>query len=305
MSVIRRVSTAKNAWTAIIFVFAFAVSCAQGQVAGGAIGGIVHDPTNALVTRAIVTVQNQDTGIAHQTETNASGLFTVPNLPPAIYSIKVSALGFRDSLINGIIVAVGDQKTLTFKLSLESSTQTIDVAASASQVELVTAGVLQRVDQDTLEQLPLNGRDWTQLASLQPGVNIVRNQASVGSNGSSDATKVTRGFGTQLSISGTRSAQNNYRQDGISFNDYTNDAPGNVLGAQLGVDAIQEFSVLTTNYSAEYGKTSGGVVNAVTRSGTNAFHGSVYEFLRNSALDARNFFEDPTLPKAPFKRNQF
>src|SRR5438309_8011115 len=99
-----------------------------------------------------------------------------------------------------------------------------------------------------------------------------------------------RGFGNQLSISGGKPVQNNYRLDGVSLNDYANGAPGSVLGGNLGVDAIQEFSVLTSNYSAEYGKTSGGVVNAITRSGTNAFHGSAYEFLRNSALDARNFF---------------
>ena len=108
-----------------------------------------------------------------------------------------------------------------------------------------------------------------------------------------------------MTISGARPQQNNYRLDGISLNDYANGAPGSVLGGNLGVDAIQEFSVLTSNYSAEYGKTSGGVVNAITRSGTNGFHGSAYEFLRNSALDARNFFEDPALPKAPFRRNQF
>jgi hypothetical protein len=112
-----------------------------------------------------------------------------------------------------------------------------------------------------------------------------------------------RGFGSQASISGTRPQQNNYRLDGVSINDYSNGAPGSVLGGNLGVDAIQEFSVLSSNYSAEYGKTSGGVVNAITRSGTNLFHGSAYEFLRNSALDARNFFDGATIP--PFKQNQF
>jgi hypothetical protein len=108
-----------------------------------------------------------------------------------------------------------------------------------------------------------------------------------------------------LTISGARPQQNNYRLDGISLNDYANGAPGSVLGGSLGVDAIQEFSVLTSNYSAEYGKTSGGVVNAITRSGTNQVHGSAYEFLRNNKLDARNFFDDPTLSTPPFKRNQF
>jgi len=103
----------------------------------------------------------------------------------------------------------------------------------------------------------------------------------------------------------TAPAEQHYRLDGVSLNDYANGAPGSVLGGNLGVDAIQEFSVLTSNYSAEYGKTSGGVVNAITRSGHQFFSCSAYEFLRNSALDARNFFEDPTAPKAPFKRNQF
>jgi len=145
----------------------------------------------------------------------------------------------------------------------------------------------------------LNGRSWTDLATLQPGVAAIQTQQSFAAG----ASRGNRGFGLQETISGARPEQNNYRLDGISLNDYANGAPGSVLGGNLGVDAIEEFSVLTSNYSAEYGKTSGGVVNAVTRSGTNQFHGSVYEFLRNSALDARNFFDRGTIP--PFKRNQF
>jgi hypothetical protein len=137
------------------------------------------------------------------------------------------------------------------------------------------------------------------LAALQPGVDSIQTQPGfqVG------ADRGNRGFGLQLTISGARPQQNNYRLDGVSLNDYANGAPGSVLGGNLGVDAIQEFSVLTSNYSAEYGKTSGGVVNAVTRSGTNAFHGSAYEFLRNDKLDAANFFEAGQ--RTPFKRNQF
>ncbi len=139
------------------------------------------------------------------------------------------------------------------------------------------------------------------MAALQPGVETIQTQPTFATG----SDRGNRGFGQQLTISGARPQQNNYRLDGVSLNDYANGAPGSVLGGNLGVDAIQEFSVLTSNYSAEYGKTSGGVVNAITRSGTKAFHGSVYEFLRNSALDARNFFEDPLAAKASFKRNQF
>src|SRR5207302_481690 len=153
-----------------------------------------------------------------------------------------------------------------------------------------------------VREWPLNGRSWTDLAALSPGVDTIHTQTDF----SAGSDRGNRGFGQQLTISGARPQQNNYRLDGISLNDYANGAPGSVLGGNLGVDAIQEFSVLTSNYSAEYGKTSGGVVNAITRSGTNAFHGSGYEFLRNSALDAANFFENAGgIPKAPFKRNQF
>src|ERR1700732_1819216 len=154
------------------------------------------------------------------------------------------------------------------------------------------------VNSTTVRELPLNGRSWTDLANLQPGVVGVETQVPF----TSGSNRGSRGFGAQISISGGRPQQNNYRLDGISINDYSNGGPGSVLGGNLGVDAIEEFSVLTSNYSAEYGKTAGGVVNAITRSGTNELHGTIYEFLRNNALDARNFF-DTQIP--PFRRNQF
>jgi hypothetical protein len=160
-------------------------------------------------------------------------------------------------------------------------------------VELASSSISAVVNSTTVRELPLNGRSWTDLATLQPGISLISTQPVQNEN---------RGYGAQLAISGARPQQNNYRLDGVSLNDYSNGGPGSVLGGNLGVDAIQEFSVLTSNYPAEYGKSSGGVVNAVTHPGTNEFHGSVYEFLRNSALDARNFF-DSSIP--PFKRNQF
>jgi len=177
------------------------------------------------------------------------------------------------------------------------------VRDTAAVVDLVTSDLSEVVDSTTIRELPLNGRDWSQLITLQPGADEVRNQSQVGGAGTSDVNRVLRGFGNQMSIAGTRPQQNNYRLDGVSFNDYTNGAPGGVLGTITGVDAVQEFSVITTNYSAEYGKTSGGVINAITRSGTNQFRGSAYEFIRNSALDARNYFDAATI--APFRRNQF
>ena len=166
-------------------------------------------------------------------------------------------------------------------------------------MELSSSGISGNVDASTVRDLPLNGRDWTQLATLQAAVDTVPVQQPNGVN----APRGNRGYGNQMSISGTRPQQNNYRLDGVSFNDYSNGAPGSVVGVDLGVDAIREFTVLTANYSAEYGRASGGVINAITRSGGNDFHGSAYEFLRNSALDARNFFDGAAPP--PFKRSQF
>lgn len=158
-------------------------------------------------------------------------------------------------------------------MSVGQSTQTVQVTSAAPEVDLATSSLSDEVDGRTIRELPLNGRDWPQLATLEPGVNQVRNQSAIGGVSSGDVVRALRGFGNQLSIDGARPQQNNYRLDGISFNDYTNGAPGGVLGSLAGVDAIQEFSVLTTDYSAEYGRTSGGVINAITRSGTNQIHG--------------------------------
>src|SRR6202023_795788 len=154
------------------------------------------------------------------------------------------------------------------------------------------------VDSTTERELPLNGRDWTQLATLQPGVTGVRVEAGASNRGN-------RGYGTLLSISGYQPFENNYRLNGVSINDYSNGSPGSSLGVNLGVDAVQEFSVLTSNYTAEYGRASGGVINGITKSGTNDFHGDAYYFIRDKVLDAKNYFDDPTQPIPPFHRDQF
>jgi hypothetical protein len=154
------------------------------------------------------------------------------------------------------------------------------------------------VNSTTVRELPINGRSWTDLATLQPGVSAISTQPDIAS---AQHSRGNRGFASEVTVSGARPVQNNYRLDGVSLNDYANGS-GSVLGGNLGVDAIEEFSVLTSNYSAEYGRTSGGVINAITRSGTSQFHGGAYEFVRNSALDAANFFDTG---KPPFTRNQF
>jgi hypothetical protein len=276
---------------------------AIAQVSGGTIEGVISDSTGAVIAGAQIEITEAATGVSRTVSTNEGGFYAAPNLKPSVYSIVATAAGFSREITSDLALTVGANVSINLTLKVGSNAEQVEVKDIAEGVDLATPGLSEVVDSDTMRQLPLNGRDWSQLITLQPGANNVRNQSAIGSAGTSDVNRVLRGFGNQMSISGTRPQQNNYRLDGVSFNDYTNGAPGGVLGTLSGVDAVQEFSVITTNYSAEYGKTSGGVINAVTRSGTNRFHGSAYEFLRNSALDARNYFDG--LKIAPFRRNQF
>jgi hypothetical protein len=271
----------------------------QAQVAGGTITGTVVDSSGRVIPNASVSITNVATGINRSMTTNEDGLYIAPNLLPASYELTFTAPGFRTDVRSGIELTVGATVTLNMTMQVGGSKETVQVQTEAPDVQLATSDISAVVNATTVRELPLNGRSWTDLATLQPGVNRIQTQPDF----SAGTDRGNRGFGQQLTISGARPQQNNYRLDGISLNDYANGAPGSVLGGSLGVDAIQEFSVLTSNYSAEYGKTSGGVVNAITRSGTNQFHGSAYEFIRNSALDTRNYFDVGGVP--PFKRNQF
>jgi hypothetical protein len=275
---------------------------ASAQVAGGTLSGTITDPSDRAIPQAQVVITNVATGVSTKVSTNSDGYFSAPNLLPGEYEVTVSAKGFNTEARKGISLTVGAQQVFNLTLRVGSAEKTVvEVTTEAPAVQLTSSDISAVVNATTVRELPLNGRSWTDLAALQPGVETIQTQPSFATG----SDRGNRGFGQQLTISGARPQQNNYRLDGVSLNDYANGAPGSVLGGNLGVDAIQEFSVLTSNYSAEYGKTSGGVVNAITRSGTNAFHGSVYEFLRNSAFDAKNFFESGGTPKAPFKKNQF
>jgi hypothetical protein len=289
---IRLAASAALAFTPLVLNPAYA------QVAGATLSGTVRDPSGAVIPRAQISINNVATGVARTLTTDVAGFYSAPNLIPGTYAVTVSAPGFTTEVQTGITLTVGAQQVLNLTLRLGRTTEEIQVAGAAPTVQLATSSISAVVNSATVRQLPLNGRSWTDLATLQPGVNAIQTQPAF----TAGPDRGKRGFGAQITVAGARPQQNNYRLDGISINDYANGAPGSVLGGDLGVDAIQEFSVLTSNYSAEYGRTSGGVVNAITRSGTNQFHGSVYEFLRNSALDARNFF-DGTIP--PFRRNQF
>jgi hypothetical protein len=264
----------------------------NAQVAGGAISGNATIASGTGILNARVTLKNVATGVARVVTTDASGLYTSADLEPGTYELTFEALGFTTQVRTNAVVTVGGKLAVNVVMQTGDPKQVIRETLPAITENQASSTVSGNVSASTVRDSPLNGRDWTQLAALQAGVTGIQ----------TGGAQAQRGFGAAISVSGARPDQNSYRLDGISINDYSNGAPGSVLGSNLGVDAVEQFSVLGTNYPSGYGRTSGGVINAVTRSGTNAYHGDVYEFLRNSALDARNFF-DAKIP--PFKRNQF
>ena len=272
----------------------------HAQVAGATISGTVTDASGGIIANAQISAKNVATGVLTASTANSDGLYTVTNLIPGEYQVSVSALGFTTKVL-AVTLTVGAERVIDVSLAVGRSQETVRVTEQAPTIQLETSTISATVEGSEVRELPLNGRDWASLATLQPGVASVRTQEAVTQVGSH-----ARGLGMQMTIDGNRPTQNTYRLNGVIINDYSNAGPGSVLGQNLGVDAVQEFSVLTNNYTAEYGFTSGGVINAITRSGTNDFHGSAYEFIRNSALDAANFFENASgLKKAAFRRNQF
>jgi len=271
----------------------------NAQVVGATVSGTLTDPGGGVVLGAKITLTNTEQGIIQTIVSNHDGAYAVPNVVPGVYDIKVEASGFSTEVKKGLILTVGEQPTINFSLKVASVDTSIIVEDATSQVEVGNSALSDVVQGDTIRELPLNGRDWTQMAALEPGTATIRSQPNALTSTSS---RGNRGFGQQLTIAGGRPQLNTYRIDGINVNDYSNSSPGNSAGLSLGADSIGEFSVISSNYSATYGMTAGGVINAITRAGTNRFHGSAYEFARNSFFDAENYTD---VGKQPFSRNQF
>src|ERR1700682_6360673 len=234
------------------------------QVSGG-LHGTITDPSGAPVPNAHISIKNLTTNNTTALTTDLRGVFSSTDLPPGNYLVTVSVTGFA-SVTASSTVTSGNQSVLNLTLQPANNQPGHKTPVTSSM-----GGV---VNSETVRDMPVNGRDWTQAATLQAGVSSVRTQPDATNT---SAGRGQRGFGAQISVSGGRPQQNNYLLDGISINDYANAAPGSVLGLDLGADAVEEFSVVTSNYPATYGRSSGGVINAVTRSGSNAFHGTVYE----------------------------
>ncbi|MGC2737288.1 MAG: carboxypeptidase regulatory-like domain-containing protein, partial [Candidatus Acidiferrales bacterium] len=295
----------KKIFTAAAVLFVFSLWSSLGavptlaQVSGATLSGVVTDTSGAAVPNANVAIRNVATGVVRSVTSNQDGFYTAPNLLPSSYEVTASAQGFTTIVEKGITLTVGQQQELNISLKVGQVQQSIEVTAAPPAVETTTSAVSATVNSATVREMPLNGRDWASLATLEPGVSTINTQVGTSFN----ANKGNRGFGNQLSDSGHRANENNYRVNGLTINDYSNAAPGGPTGLNLGVDAIQEFSVITTGYTAEYGRTSGAIINAITKSGTDQFHGTGYFFDRDSVFDARNFFDGSNIPT--FHRTQF
>src|SRR6266516_467967 len=279
-------------------ILMIAASLAVAQTTTAAFQGTVTDTTGAVIPAAQVTASNVETGLKRATMTNEAGRFLLSELPPGSYEMTVTLPGFETLVRKGMTLTVGQQANLALVMNVGTIDQRVVVTGDAPIVETTQSSVSGVVEERRITELPLNGRDFTQLALVEPAVVSLRNTGS---------GEIGRGFGTRMSVAGSRPDQTSWLLDGMNIKGSTQfGTPGSAGGGLLGVDGVREFQVLTTNYSSEFGGTSGGVVNMVTKSGTNQLHGSVYEFLRNSALDAAAW-EDNAFGsgKPAFKRNQF
>jgi carboxypeptidase family protein len=266
---------------------------AFSQAVTGAILGRVTDTTGAVMLGATVQIQNVDTGFTRSEQTDSEGRYLSRNLPLGSYSVTVQQAGFRTEVRRGVVLTVASEVTINVDLAVGNVQEKVEVTAEAPLIETTNATVSGLVSQDQMRDLPLNGRSVDSLALLSPGV--FANRAA--------SANATVGPGIHLSINGARPDSTLYLLDGTVVSDATNNSHGSAVGQALGVEGILEFRLLTHNFSAEYGRMAGGVISAVTRSGTNELHGSVYEFVRNNIFDARNFFNPGSLPA--FRRNQF
>jgi hypothetical protein len=274
---------------------------ASAQSGNATLQGRVTDATGAAVPNAKIHITSELTGIARDIEANGDGLYSAPNLPASRYKLSISAPGYGTKVASGVTLTVGEVHDLDISLAVAAADVTVTVETSSNQVNTVDTSVQGVIDGKQTRDLPLNGRDWTTLATLNSGVSQVLTQYA---GAATATTRLSRGLGAQMTIGGNRPQQNSYRLDGININDYANGGPGSVSGATLGVDAVEEFSVITSDAPAQYGRMSGGVINSITRQGASAFHGSVFDFLRNSVFDSRSYFDPVGGGEPSFRRNQ-
>jgi carboxypeptidase family protein/TonB-dependent receptor-like protein len=291
-----------KSYRAIKLISRVAISCptlillfclfARSQSTSGLVRGVVSDPDNRVIPSARIVFLNLETGQRRELLTSSDGRFWLNGLPTGRYEARAELEGFTSDVRSEVVVTVAEEVVVNFKLKVRPLSEEILVADDGSLVETGTSALSTVVVGQKIRDLPLNGRDLGQLILLQPG--IVNSRSSVQS--------ANTGRGIRFSAAGARPNQNLFTIDGTTINDALNNTPGSAQGLLLGVETVKEFRVLTTNFGAEYGRAAGGVFLGVTKSGSNAFHGSLFEFLRNDVFDARNFFDQS---KPEFRRNQF
>ena len=269
------------------------------QVVGGSISGTISDSSGSLIAGAAVVVHNAETGTERRLTTDEGGHYSAPSLAVGIYNVRAARDGFSAEERNGILLTVGKSTQIDLTLSVGVISQQVSVVDGPATVNLTTQQTSGLVDERQVKQLPLNGRSYDQLVTLNPATVNYTGQRS-GGIGTSNSS-----VGNMFAISGRRPQDNLFLLNGIEYTGASliNVTPGGTSGQLLGVDAVREFNVVSDTYSASYGKRQGSQISIVTASGTNNIHGAAYEFLRNSALDARNYFDQPKIPE--FQRNNF
>ncbi|MBI3941023.1 MAG: TonB-dependent receptor [Acidobacteria bacterium] len=286
----RRTEHAKS-----IFVLTFVLftAAALGQATTAQISGVVRDETAAVLPGVTVIVRNVDTNVERTVISDEEGRYRALDLAPGAYEVRAELSGFKTGVRTGIALTIGREAAVDFTLTVGELAEKVTVSGDAPLVETTTSSMGGLVNQDQIRDLPLNGRSFQDLLGLQMGVVLPTKTTS----------QPSQGVGKKFSVGGARISFNQFLVDGGEINDARDSTPASVAGLTMGVEAVREFKVLTNSYSAEFGRSAGAVITVVTKSGTNRLHGSVYEYHRNSALDARNFFTPGG--SLPFKRNQF
>ncbi len=275
--------------------FCFASALVLFGQSSGTVEAIVTDASGAAIQGAAVSIIDAATKAQRQGSTDASGRFSAPGLPPSSYDVEVSHKGFRSQRRNVVELSVARSVRVDFQLQIGDTSETVTVEGRPTLISSSAADWGTTVQRAKLESLPVNGRDLYELTTLEDGATVSRTARR----------DISIGLGTHLSVNGSRPYQLNYRMDGIWVNDSSSGAPTSSSGRQLGIESVEELRLVTSPFSAEYGRSGGAVFTTVSKSGANQFHASLYEFLRNSALDAKNFFDAGNEAIPPLRRNQF
>lgn len=263
------------------------------------LAGAIADSSGASVAGVTLRVVNQETNASREVETDQSGLYRLPFLQPGTYSITVDKAGFKSIRRSDVRLEVNQTARIDFTLELGAVSEAVEVTAAAPLVDSSTSSIGQVIETKLIQELPLNGRNFVQLATLGPGV------SGVGFGARGTIMNGTRPAdlrpGSEIFSNGNREGANNFMMDGIDNNVRQNFA----ITLRPSVEAVREFKIQTNLFAAEQGRNPGATVNVITKSGSNEWHGSLYEFLRNSAFDARDYFASPDSPKPAYRQNQF